>query len=116
MPSATPTTSSTTRRSRWPTETLSAMTAAIGAKNGRGVAEADRPGGAVERLRGEVVVELRLGLRLTAAHPQDHQVEDRDAAEYQAATEDQRDRREHRRGRLGLGQHLPGGRVHAGAA
>src|SRR2546429_5295057 len=35
MPSATPTTSSTTRRSRCPTDTLSAMTAAIGAKNGR---------------------------------------------------------------------------------
>src|SRR2546423_718484 len=35
MPSATPRTSSTTRRSRCPTDTFSAITAAIGAKNGR---------------------------------------------------------------------------------
>src|SRR5204863_7558685 len=51
------------------------------------------------------------GRRLAARYPEERQGEDGDAAKYRRPPEDQRDRGEHRRGRLGLRQRLRDRRV-----
>src|SRR5947209_882958 len=88
MPSATPRTSSIARRSRCPTETFSAMTAAIGARNGRmWCRRSFAPSQDTPPWAGGRAGELAVGLRLAPPEPHDHQNEDHHAAEEQRPTE-----------------------------